>query len=173
MYLLVIYLRIGRRLCVLIAQLKKLCTDVCRAFTFRVKTKLVVRCIRAQYCKRIMKMYEIRRFYFLNNLNVATHRWRNFRRDQKHYKNNAKKNEFFFLQWVSICQKNVFFLSHQMLGAPCGTENLQNDHWLVKYLGKICKPWSFVRVSSILKMCMVPWSDDTQIFVDSKLKLMQ
>lgn len=62
---------------------------------------------------------------------------------------------------------------YQMLGAPCGTENLQNDHTLVKYFGKICRPWSFVRVSSILKMCIVPWSDDTQIFVDSKLKLMQ
>lgn len=60
-----------------------------------------------------------------------------------------------------------------MLGAPWGTENLQNDHTLVKYFGKICRPWSFVRVSSILKMCIVPWSDETQIFVDSKLKLMQ
>lgn len=63
--------------------------------------------------------------------------------------------------------------AYQMLGAPCGTENLQNDHWLVKYLGRICRPWSFVRVSSMLKMWMVPWSDDTQILVDSKLKLMQ
>lgn len=60
-----------------------------------------------------------------------------------------------------------------MHGGPCGTENLQNDHWLVKYFGNIWRPCSLARVSSILKMCMVPWSDDTHIFVDDKLKLMQ
>lgn len=67
----------------------------------------------------------------------------------------------------------MHWISYQIHGGPCGTENLQNDHWLVKYLGIICRPCSLLRASSILNIWMVPWSDETHTFVVSILKLMQ
>lgn len=53
----------GRRLCVLVTQLKKLCTDIRCAFTFRIKTKLVIRCICTQYCNERLKI-QISKFHF-------------------------------------------------------------------------------------------------------------
>lgn len=39
---------------------------------------------------------------------------------------------------------------------PVGIENLQNDQWLVKYFGSICKPDSFDFGSSRLNTWIVP-----------------
>lgn len=59
-----------------------------------------------------------------------------------------------------------------MHGGPCGTVNLQNDHWLEKYFGIIDRP-SFVFGASKLNTWMVPWSEETTIHVESRLKFMQ
>lgn len=65
------------------------------------------------------------------------------------------------------------FPKAQIHGGPCGIENLQKLHWLVKYFGIIGKDDSFGFGSSKLKTWIVPWSDDTTNIVEEWLKLMQ
>lgn len=60
----------------------------------------------------------------------------------------------------------------QMHGGPCGIENLQNDHWLVKYFVNKLDD-SLPLGSSRLNTWIVPWSDETTTAVDAWLKLMQ
>lgn len=130
-------------------------------------------------CKRRWCIHLLRWNWIYSMLRSRIEQWPNSHRDRTHCKwGKLEKILNFPSNDYVLCglwreSKYETMQTYQMHGGPCGTENLQNDHWLVKYFGNICRPCSLARVSSMLKIWMVPWSDDTQIRADDKLKLMQ